>query len=142
MLEAKCLCGNITITTPRLKPSIGACHCTMCRRWGGGPLMTAEPDGEVSVSGDAHLKIYVSSEWAERGFCGQCGTHLFYRLKEDGRYFFPAGLFAADIDGVFDHQVFIDEKPAFYEFKNNTRDLTGAELFAMFTEGNSEPPTG
>ena len=24
-----------------------------------------------------------SSAWAERGFCKNCGSHLFYRLKEN-----------------------------------------------------------
>jgi hypothetical protein len=33
---------------------------------------------------------------------------------------------------VLDHQVFIDEKPAFYAFANPTRNLTGAEAFAQF----------
>lgn len=32
---------------------------------------------------------------------------------------------------VFDHQVFIDEKPDFYAFANQTRKPTGAELFAQ-----------
>ena len=29
-------------------------------------------------------------------------------------------------------QVFIDEKPDWYAFANETRNMTGAELFAMF----------
>jgi hypothetical protein len=33
---------------------------------------------------------------------------------------------------VFDRQVFIDEKPSFYRFTNETHDMTGAELFAKF----------
>ena len=33
---------------------------------------------------------------------------------------------------VFDHQVFIDEKPDYYSFANETKDMTGQELFAMF----------
>ncbi len=33
---------------------------------------------------------------------------------------------------VFDHQVFIDQKPAYYEFANQTKNMTGAELFAMY----------
>jgi hypothetical protein len=43
-----------------------------------------------------------------------------------------AGLFG-DVEGyVFDHQVFIDERPGFYEFANKTKDMTGAELFALY----------
>ncbi len=76
--------------------------------------------------------MFDSSAWAERGFCSQCGSHLFYRLKETGRFMLPAGLLD-DEDGLtFDHQVFIDEKPSYYRFANETKDMTGAEIFAMY----------
>jgi len=33
---------------------------------------------------------------------------------------------------VFKRQVFVDEKPEYYDFANKTKDFTGAEIFAMF----------
>lgn len=87
---------------------------------------------DVSMEGDEHVAVFKSSEWAERGFCKQCGSHLFYRLKETGQYIMPVGLFEHDDDLVFDHQVFIEEKPPTYRFANDTEDMTGAELFAKF----------
>jgi len=44
----------------------------------------------------------------------------------------PVGLFDDDAVFVFDHQVFIDEKPSFYCFANETHDMTGPEVFAKF----------
>ena len=44
----------------------------------------------------------------------------------------PAGIFEDDSNFVFDHQVFIDEKPKYYKFANKTTDMTGAEVFAKF----------
>ena len=44
----------------------------------------------------------------------------------------PVGLFEETDGLVFKSQVFIDEKPEFYEFVNETKNLTGPELFAMF----------
>ena len=44
----------------------------------------------------------------------------------------PVGLFDESAEPVFDHQVFIDEKPPFYEFANQTQNMTGEELFAQF----------
>ena len=32
-------------------------------------------------------------------------------------------------------QIFIDEKPALYDFRNDTRKLTGAEVMAAFAAG-------
>lgn len=133
-IEAKgrCLCGEIRITAKRLGTNVGACHCGMCRRWGGGPLMAVDCGAEVSFEGEDNVSVFDSSPWAQRGFCKTCGSHLFYRLKESGQYSVPAGLFDEDADFVLDHQVFIDEKPAFYAFANQTNDMTGAEVFAKY----------
>lgn len=87
---------------------------------------------DVSFGGDGIVSVYDSSDWAERGFCSQCGTHLFYRLKESGEHMVPVGIFDSDAALVFEQQVFIDEKPTYYRFANDTQDMTGAELFAKF----------
>ncbi|MDY6983113.1 MAG: GFA family protein, partial [Pseudomonadota bacterium] len=76
-MKGSCLCGAVTITAPDLS-EIAACHCGMCRRWGGGPFMTLHAGQDVKVEGD--VKTYRSSDWAERAFCGTCGTHLYYHL--------------------------------------------------------------
>ena len=38
--------------------------------------------------------MYESSSWASRGFCSDCGTHLFFKLKKTGEYNMPVGLFS------------------------------------------------
>lgn len=87
---------------------------------------------DVKIEGEDHVSVFDSSEWAERGFCKTCGTHLFYRLKGNGLHIVPVGLFDDDPDLSFTMQVFIDEKPAYYGFSENTKKMTGAEVFAMF----------
>lgn len=77
--------------------------------------------------------VFQSSDWAERGFCRACGSHLFYRLRQNGQYILPVGLLEDGASWKFDHQVFIDEKPDFYAFANETNDMTGAEMFAKFS---------
>ncbi|MDY6943785.1 MAG: GFA family protein [Pseudomonadota bacterium] len=130
--SGRCLCGAVTLSAERISKQVGACHCDMCRRWGGGPLMSVDCGDAVQWRGQTHIGVYASSDWAERGFCSQCGSHLFYRLKESGQYIVPVGLFADEPDFVFDHQVFIDEKPHYYQFANKTQDMTGAEIFAKY----------
>lgn len=130
--SGSCLCGAVHISATLTDNAIGACHCSMCRKWGGGPLFAKEVGSDVQFAGEENITVFNSSEWAERGFCKQCGTHLFYRLKQGGFYALPVGLFDNN-DWQFDHQVFIDEKPAFYGFTNKTRDMTGAEVFAQFS---------
>ena len=127
-----CLCGDVKITAKTAPNNVGACHCRMCRRWGGGPFMEIDCGSEVAIDGDASVSIFSSSDWAERGFCRNCGTHLFYRIKASGQHMIPIGLFEDSEDLVFDTQVFIDEKPGYYSFTNKTKNLTGAEIFELF----------
>lgn len=132
--KGRCLCGAVTVEASTDKTDMGACHCSICRKWGGGPLLAVEcPDG-VSFEGETHIGVYDSSDWAQRGFCKLCGTHLFYRLKDRPLYALPVGLLDEGDRLAFTHQVFIDEKPANYAFANKTHDLTGAEVFAQFEE--------
>lgn len=130
--RGQCLCGAVKITAKSASKSAGACHCKMCRQWSGGPLLAVDCGTDVVIEGDDHVKVFDSSPWAGRGFCADCGTHLFYRLKESGQLIVPAGFFESEDDLVFDHQIFIDEKPAFYDFSNETETMTGAEVAAKF----------
>ena len=134
MIEGKgsCLCGAVRITAKSMSQHVGACHCRMCRKWGGGPLMAVDCGTDVSIEGGEHISVFESSAWAERGFCNKCGSHLFYRLKDSSQHIMPAGLFDDDQTFVFDNQVFIDEKPAFYSFANETKDMTAAEVFEKY----------
>ena len=131
-VSGNCLCGSTGLTTTSLSKNVGACHCNMCRKWGGGPLMAVDCGTDVSLKGEEHIGVFNSSEWAERGFCRQCGTHLFFRMKANNQYFVPVGLFQDTADFVFDHQVFVEERPDYYCFSNETKDMTGEELFSQY----------
>lgn len=128
-MKGSCLCGAIEVSAPDVE-AIGLCHCSMCRRWSGGPMFGVHCGPEVSFKGDAPT-AYASSDWAERGFCAKCGTHLFYRLLPTGEYVVPAGMFQ-DARFRLTEEIFIDEKPAFYALANDTEKMTGAEVFAKF----------
>lgn len=130
-ISGRCLCGAVTVTVEKFDGKVGACHCGMCRRWGGGPSLSLR-GAELRLTGEAQMKVYASSEWAERAFCGTCGTHLFYRLKQTAEPFVWAGLFGDLPGAVLHEQIFIDHKPGWYEFANQTENLTEAEVFAKF----------
>ena len=132
--KINCLCESISITVDQDNNHVGACHCGICRKWCGGPFMTIKYDTPIEFTGKEYISIFNSSDWAERGFCKQCGTHLFYRLKQSQVYYLPAGLFENNDDFVFDHQVFIDNKPDYYDFANKTENMTEVEVFTMFSD--------
>ena len=71
----------------------------MCRRWSAGPFFAIECGATLKVEDPTQLGVYRSSEWAERCFCKQCGTPLFYRLV--GKDFYAVSAEAFDDRGDF-----------------------------------------
>ncbi len=127
-----CLCGAVTLVATQVTRELGACHCGMCRRWGGGPLLAVDCGRDVQIEGEDSVAVFDSSPWAERGFCRSCGTHLFYRLKGAQEYQIPVGLFGDSVSPVFELQVFIDRKPEYYAFANDTKEMSEAQVFEMY----------
>lgn len=131
--QGSCLCGAVKVSAKTKSNHVDACHCNMCRKWGGGPLLAIQCGEDVNFEGNENISVFSSSEWAERGFCSKCGTHLFYRLKEANYYALPAGLLDDEENFVLELQIFIDEKPSFYTFANKTKNMTGEEVFAEYS---------
>ena len=132
--SGSCLCGRIKVEAKALNPEVHACHCNMCRAWGGGPSFSLHCGTEVSFTNEELISVYRSCDWAELGFCSNCGSHLFYRSLDNGEYILQPGMFEDDDEFVLNQQIFIDEKPDFYSFANETSNLTGAEVFAQYAE--------
>ena len=133
-----CICGKVSYKAT-LKTSAGACHCGMCRQWSGGPYMAVHATGKPAFNGEEHIGIYSSSQWAERGFCKNCGSNLFYHLLPrpglpDGEYMLSAGAIADQSQLNFDNEVYVEQAPGWYRFteeENRTR-LTEADIMAMY----------
>lgn len=82
--EGGCLCGAVTYrVTGALRPIL-ACHCGQCRRTSGHYVAATAADNDVLEINDpgGALQWYRSSASACRGFCGRCGSNLFW--KPDG----------------------------------------------------------
>ena len=138
--QGKCLCGAVSIRADQVDTPVSACHCATCRRWGGGPFVAVDCGTAVQIDGEEAIAVYDSSEWAQRGFCRHCGTHLYYRLKQSGQYIIPVDLFEPDPAFRFAMQVFVDQKSPLYSFADQTKQLTGAEVFAMFASAEAQAP--
>jgi hypothetical protein len=132
-----CLCGAVRFTATPAGRDIGICHCGMCRKWSAGPFFALDCGTTLKVEDTKNLGVYRSSEWAERCFCKTCGTPLFYRLVGKDMYYVSAEAFDDRSGYALTSQIFIEEKPAYYDFANKTHNMTGAEVFAAFA-----PPGG
>ena len=82
-----CLCGAVRYAI-EAEPGSGLdaaslratyCHCSMCRKASGGAYasLLSIPRGAIAWT-DASPTVYRSSPVARRGFCGRCGSPLFY----------------------------------------------------------------
>lgn len=74
-----CQCGHVRydVTAGPVRASV--CHCRMCQRATGAPLAGFLEVGESRVTWHGTPGVFASSNLAERCFCPQCGTSLFYR---------------------------------------------------------------
>jgi hypothetical protein len=125
----RCLCGAVTFTADGVESGFHVCHCSMCRHWSGGPLLSI---GVASVKFDdeTHLKRFASSAWAERGFCGQCGSSLFYRLKSADQYVINLGVFDDQSKFEIAGEIYVEDKPPGYDFAGDHPRMTGEEFLA------------
>lgn len=83
MLKGHCLCGAIRYETDAVPTHETLCHCSMCRRAAGAPMVGwfTVPRGAYRVVAGAPA-IYRSSPHAVRTFCGACGTPLTFESTE------------------------------------------------------------
>jgi hypothetical protein len=83
-LAGGCLCGAIRYHISAGPRSADYCHCSMCRRAAGVPVvarLTVANEAFAWTAGEA--AVYRSSEKAERLFCQKCGTQLALRDEPD-----------------------------------------------------------
>ncbi len=91
-----CLCGAVAFEIHGDLRPVVACHCTQCRKQTGTYMSaTACADSDLRLTSGRGLKWYRSSDEAQRGFCGECGSPLFW--KKDGSN--TTSIAAGSIDG-------------------------------------------
>jgi hypothetical protein len=114
----KCLCGAVSFTATEVDPHMHVCHCSMCRRHAGAPTMSVSVGG-ITFQGEGDILRYKSSDFAERGTCKKCGSHLFYHLFQPDMYIMSIGAFDDQSKFTMGGEIYIDSKPDAYAFAGN-----------------------
>ena len=127
IMTGACACGAVRFAV-EAPTEYGVCHCTMCRRWTGGAFLAVDCGESVRMEGP--VRVWNSSERAERGNCERCGSPLFFRVKETGAHFMAVGAFDDQEGWTMVDQIYIDRKPGHFEFANRTVTKTEAECEA------------
>ncbi|MGQ7828723.1 GFA family protein [Altererythrobacter sp. Z27] len=133
VIDGHCLCKAVKITLNQPKKHVEICQCAMCRRWGGA-FYSALSGESFSIAGEDSVSVYRSSEWAERAFCKQCGSNLWYKFLPTGNRSFLAGLFADADQYPIEREIFADEAAAWCKLAGDHPRLSGAETIAEAKE--------
>lgn len=91
-----CLCGQVRYEVNGKLRNVVNCHCSKCRRFHGNfGAYTRVRWQDLTLIESAGLKWYRSTQdetaSVERGFCGKCGSSLFWHPKESGYISVAAG---------------------------------------------------
>ena len=112
MYNGSCLCGAVTYEVSGALRPVVACHCTQCRKTSGHHVAATSSAREaLTISGE--VTWYQSSEYARRGFCGICGSNLFW--DSGGEH---VSIFAGTLDGdpalTMGGHIYCDDKGSYY----------------------------
>ena len=145
-LTGECLCGQVRFIASGELKRVSACYCGQCRRQnGGGPFYGVELQGELQIENEKPLQWYASSRKARRGFCGHCGSSLFWQANHNPSHFDVSIGALNDVDDlVLDAHIFVEHCPSYMTVDNSAPHLTEADVLAHplkdSEETGHEPP--
>ncbi|MEM9575796.1 MAG: GFA family protein [Pseudomonadota bacterium] len=135
-IAGRCLCGAVTVEAVLSDDRLTSCHCDMCRRHTSSVFVGVAPE-QSSLKVEGPAKSFRSSDWAERGFCAECGSTLWYGTQHDGARYLAAGLFDNAAGGTVTVEYFADRCPHGYRLETVEKRLSAEETIAFF-EGGGE----
>jgi hypothetical protein len=111
-----CLCGDVRFEVREPLRKVVGCHCTQCRKTTGHYLAaTAVPLEQFKLTRDAGLKWYRSSDDAQRGFCGNCGSTLFWKANARDYIAIAAGALDGETGLKLVGHIFCTDKGDYYD---------------------------
>jgi hypothetical protein len=143
-----CLCGAVRFIAEDVPARVGVCHCPMCQRWTGtGLAEVSVPEDKVHWRGLSKIRVYASSDWGERAFCGTCGSGLWFRVTEEGgfsgNYDIPLGLFDDTTPFELAYEIYTDFRPPALRYQGQGQVmLTRAECVEKFPRLAEDGATG
>ena len=110
------MCGAVQYELSGPLGGTSHCYCSMCRRQHGAAFATygtAQRSALVIQDPTGALQAYRSSDWAQRRFCGVCGSSLFFEPEAAKDTVEIAFGTLRDEPGVLpEAHIFVRDKPA------------------------------
>ena len=110
-----CLCGAVSFRISGKLRGVVYCHCSQCRKQSGHYYAaTNVADAAIEIAGGDSLKWYAASAQARRGFCGDCGSALFWKHRELDEISVMAGAFNPPTALEGECHIFVKDKGDYY----------------------------
>jgi hypothetical protein len=116
-----CLCGQLKFEYSPPALWCAHCHCTLCQRAHGAPLVTwvGVSAERFRLTREETLNWYHSSGDSERGFCAHCGSTLFFRSERwPGQVHIVRSNIADEIDIQPAAHVYWDSLAKWFDFED------------------------
>ncbi len=115
--SGSCNCGGVKYTVDGPMREIVACHCSQCRKQSGHfYAATNAANSDLTIEDSGTLKWYAASDIAKRGFCGTCGSVLFWKPNDGDYTSIMAGTLEGDAGCLkLDRLIFVADKGAYYD---------------------------
>ena len=118
MRSGGCLCGGVRYRVVGALRPIVICHCTQCRRTTGHVMAaTAARRADFELLEARALKWYEASSVARRGFCGRCGSTLFWQGVGRDYISIAAGSLDESSGLRIAHHIFVANKGEYYDIE-------------------------
>ncbi len=117
MYEGGCLCGALRFRAEVRPIDTGYCHCTLCRRSTGAPVLawaSFPVDAFAYTTGRAAR--YDSSSWGHREFCNRCGTQIAFR-ETDGATTIEVNVGCMDDTSAFppEYHIYVNDRISWFD---------------------------
>ena len=125
--EGGCLCGAVRYLVAGPLSDVHACHCGQCRRQSGHFVAaTNAARAHFTLTQDRGLKWYRSSEIAQRGFCAECGSALFWD-DGAGEISINAGSLDQPTGLALTRHIFVESRGDYYRIDDGLPQFIGAD---------------
>ena len=81
--------------------------------------MTSAPSADIELTAFDPLLWYKSSDTAERGFCGVCGSNLFWKQVGRDAISITAGTLDTPTHLAMDEHIFVADKSDYYTISDD-----------------------
>lgn len=115
-MKGSCLCGAIGYAVDGELDDIVVCHCGQCQKTSGNHVAaTRIEENKVTITDpEGLLTWFRSSDIAQRGFCGRCGSQLFWKRDWHEKISISAGSLDGPTGLKVKAHIYINDAPDYY----------------------------